>query len=136
MTLSELKELSKDTLISNLGIKFTASEFGLVKATMPIDNRTQQIAGFLHGGATIALAETLASIGSYTLVDISKYYAFGANVNTHHLNPGRTQYVHGTAQIANRRSKSHLWDVKIYDDNDLLLSVSTILIVLKLKQSS
>ena len=136
MTLSDLKHLSKDTLISNLGIEFSKLKIGLVEASMPIDKRTKQVAGFLHGGATIALAETLASIGSYTLVDVSKYHAFGATVNTHHLNPGKTHKVHGTAKLVHERPKGHLWEVRIYDDNDLLLSVSTVFVVVKLKYDS
>lgn len=133
MILAELEELSKDTLISNLGIKFTDLEAGFVRATMPIDARTKQVAGFLHGGATIALAETLGSVGSYTLVDSSKYHAFGATVNTHHLNPGKTESVYGIAKVINQSPRNHLWEVKIYDTDDVLLSVTTILVVVKLK---
>jgi 1,4-dihydroxy-2-naphthoyl-CoA hydrolase len=125
-TLDELTGLSAETMIDHLGIEY--SEFGddYLKARMPVDHRTKQPAGLLHGGASAALAETLGSICSYLCIDRTKYSAVGIGLDIHHLRPATGGTVTGTARPVRLGRRTHVWEIRIRNEADKLVSTATL----------
>jgi uncharacterized protein (TIGR00369 family) len=123
-SLDELNKLSQNTLMQQLGIEYLETREGYVKAKMPVDKRTLQPMGILHGGASLALAETIGSLGSILLVDLNKYEVRGANISANHVGAATEGYVYGVAQIIHRGRYTHVWNITIKDENDRLISVS------------
>lgn len=119
-----LGEWSKNTLGSNLGIEFIESKPGYISAKMPVDHRTIQPFGLLHGGASVALAETLGSIGSQLLVDQTKQVCVGLEINANHLRSARSGWVTGVATIIHQGKKTHVWDIKISNEANELVCIS------------
>jgi len=130
--INKLNDLCKGTFISFLGIEFLDFGEDFVEAQMPVDNKLQPM-GLLHGGASLALAETIASGGSYLLVDPTKYDVLGLQVSGNHLSSVREGLLHARAEIIHRGKKTHIWDVKIKSDEGKLISVTrvTMMIVKK-----
>lgn len=130
--IDRINKLCKGTFISLLGIEFLNYGDDFVEARMPVDNKLQPM-GLLHGGASLALAETIASGGSYLLVDPEKYDVLGLQVSGNHLSTVNNGTLHARGEIIHRGKKTHVWDVKIMDDNGKLISVTrvTIMIVKK-----
>lgn len=112
------------TLINTLGIEIVKLEKGLVVATMPVDERTRQPFGLLHGGASVALAETVASVGSFLLIDQEKEAAVGLEINANHVRGKRDGVVTATATILHQGKKTMVWDIKITDEEKKLICVS------------
>ncbi len=125
MMIQTLNMLCRDTFISFLGIEFTGCGEGYIEAVMPVDNKLQPM-GLLHGGASLALAETLASGGSYLLVDHEKYDVLGLQVSGNHLSSVNKGMLFARAEIIHRGKKTHVWDVKIKSDTDKLISVTRV----------
>lgn len=109
----ELNKLCSNTLIDNLGIEFTEIGPNFIKAYMPVDKRTIQPMGILHGGASLALAETIAGAGSLALVDVSKYNVVGFQVNANHVGSISNGGVYAHATLIHSGSRTHVWDVII-----------------------
>lgn len=125
----------KHTLIDALGISITTLEKGKVIATMPVDERTRQPFGLLHGGASVALAETVASIGAYELVDKETEAVAGLEINANHVRGKREGMVTATATVLHQGKTTMVWDIKIVDEEDQLICVSRCtMAVLKLKK--
>ncbi len=103
LTIDQLNSMNKNTLMEQLGIEYMEVKEGYVKAKMPVDNRTKQPFGILHGGASIALAETIASLGSAVLVDLQKYDIRGAAVNSNHVGAVARGFVYGEAKANPQR---------------------------------
>ncbi|MFD1736458.1 hotdog fold thioesterase [Bacillus salitolerans] len=114
----------ENTLIETLGIEIKTVEEGRVIATMPVDARTHQPFGVLHGGASVALAETVASIGSYFLVDHETESCAGLEINANHVRPKKEGIVTAIATILHRGRTTMVWDIKIVDEEEKLISVS------------
>ncbi|MDZ5472088.1 hotdog fold thioesterase [Bacillus sp. 31A1R] len=112
------------TLIHALGIEITKLEKGLVTATMPVDERTKQPFGLLHGGASVALAETVASIGAYELVDKQSEVVVGLEINANHIRSKKDGFVTATATVLHQGRTTMVWDIKITDEEDKLVCVS------------
>jgi len=109
---------TENTLLDTLGIKLTGLDKNKVVASMPVDGRTHQIAGVLHGGASAALLETVASIGSCLNIDMQKQEAFGIELNISHLKSIADGSVIAEA-IPERLGRTlHVWQVKIFDSSD------------------
>lgn len=122
----------KNTMIEHLGMEFT--ELGdTMKATMPVDARTHQPAGLLHGGASVALIESLGSFGSALRVDISKYNVVGIEVNANHIKGVTSGKVTGVATIVHEGKRTHIWEAKVYTDDQQLVSTGrlTVMVVEK-----
>ncbi|MEH7179030.1 hotdog fold thioesterase [Neobacillus vireti] len=125
----------KNTLIDTLGIKITHSEPGKVIATMPVDERTRQPFGLLHGGASVALAETVASVGAFELVDKETEGAAGLEINANHVRPVTEGLVTAVGTILHQGKTTMVWDIKITDEQDRLVCVSRCtMAVIKLKR--
>ena len=113
-----------DTLIRTLGIELTETTDGSLKGRMPVDHRTRQPGGVLHGGASVALAETLASWGATLTVDPAKYYCVGMEINANHVRPVAEGWVYGEAVPLTRGRTTQVWDIKITDAAGKLVCVS------------
>jgi len=114
----------KDTLLGALGIEVTHIEEGTVIATMPVDERTRQPFGILHGGASVALAETVASVGAYELVDKESEVVAGLEINANHIRPKTDGVVTGVGKVLHRGRTTQVWEIKITDEQDRLICVS------------
>ena len=130
--IKQLNDLCKGTFISFLGIEFLEYGDDFVEARMPVDNKLQPM-GLLHGGASLALAETIASGGSFLLVDPEKYDVLGLQVSGNHISSVSEGMLYARAEIIHRGKKTHVWDVKIKSENGKLISVTrvTMMIVKK-----
>jgi uncharacterized protein (TIGR00369 family) len=113
-----------NSLIQTLGIEFKQIEKGRVVATMPVDDRTRQPFGLLHGGASVALAESVASIGAYELVNKEKEVVVGLEINANHIKAKRDGFVTATGTVLHQGQTTMVWDIKITDEQDQLISVS------------
>ncbi len=121
-TLEQLNTLNTGTLMESLGIEYTEIGQGYVTATMPVDHRTKQPAGILHGGASIALAETIAGLGSWLLVDPSVSEVRGAQLNANHVRACNSRRVVAKATVVHKGNNTHVWNVDVFDEANQLVS--------------
>lgn len=124
LALQDLAPLGKGTMSEYIGIEFTELGDDHIKARMPVDHRTKQPYGLLHGGASAVLAETLGSVASALVVDHTKFYCVGVEINANHLRPAREGYVTGHATPLHLGRQMHVWDIKIYNEENKLVCVS------------
>ena len=129
-------EYSQEELIENmnsnraesiwniLDIKLVEAQKDRVVATMPIGPQHRQQVGYLHGGVSVVLAESLASLGSVLNIDANKQMAFGLEINANHLRPKREGTVTGVAIPISRGRTTHVWDIRITDEQDKLVCIS------------
>ncbi|MBB5635446.1 1,4-dihydroxy-2-naphthoyl-CoA hydrolase [Pedobacter cryoconitis] len=134
-TPQQLNDRPKNHLGGLLDIQFTEIGEDSVTATMPVDERTHQPAGILHGGASVVLAETLGSIASFMCIDPVLYQAVGLEINANHLRPVKSGKVTGICKSLHKGAKTHVWEIKIYDDRGKMNCVSrlTVAIIPKIK---
>jgi len=124
ITLDELGLSAKETLISHLGIEFTKIGDDSLSGRMPVDARTIQPAGILHGGASVVLAETLGSIAAnFCLKDCSKI-AVGQEINANHVRPMQSGWVYGTARPLHIGGSTQIWEIHITNNDERLVCVS------------
>lgn len=114
----------KDTLLEHLDIKITEVGDNFIKGTMPVDHRTVQPYGILHGGASVALAESLGSIAAYLVVDQEKYVTVGQEVNANHIRPATSGRVTGIAKPIHIGRSSHVWSIEITNEAGKLVCIS------------
>ncbi len=122
--LSEINTLNKNTLGENLGIEFIEVGADFLVATMPVDHRTKQPFGLLHGGANVALAETLGSVASLLTVNNEIFIGVGIEINANHIKAVFNGKVKGICSPLNIAGKNHIWDIKIYNEANELTCVS------------
>ena len=116
--------------MEQLGMEYLAIEEGYVKAKMPVDKRTIQPFNILHGGASIAFAETIASLGSAVLVDLNNNDIRGASVTANHIGAVARGFVYGEARLIHRGSITHVWDIEIKDQGGYRVSVARITVII------
>ncbi len=121
------------TLITTLGIIFTEIGDDYLKATMPVGTRTHQPMGLLHGGASVALAETMGSTGAYFCVDPQKHDIVGLEINANHVRGVREGLVTGTARPIHIGKTTQLWEIRITDQHDKLVCISRITLAVLVK---
>ena len=125
----------KKTLLHSLGIEIIKIEKGRVTATMPVDGRTCQPFGLLHGGASVALAETVASAGGYELVDKENEVVVGLEINANHIKGKKDGMVTAVGEVIHRGRTTMIWEVKIKDEQDQLICISRCtLAIIKIKK--
>jgi 1,4-dihydroxy-2-naphthoyl-CoA hydrolase len=122
--LTEINSLGKNTLGENLGIEFVEVGENFLAATMPVDKRTIQPFGLLHGGANVALAETLGSVASLLIVNSELFIGVGVEINANHIKAVFSGKVKGVCYPLNISGKNHVWDIKIYNEANELTCVS------------
>jgi 1,4-dihydroxy-2-naphthoyl-CoA hydrolase len=132
----KLNQFSDNTMNELLGIRFTEVGENYLKATMPVDHRTRQAYGLLHGGASATLAETIGSVASIMVVDPEYYYVVGVEINANHLRSVKDGFVTATAVPLHIGLSSHVWDIKIIDRNEKLVCVSRLTVFVKKKKPS
>jgi 1,4-dihydroxy-2-naphthoyl-CoA hydrolase len=131
LDIEQANMLAGSTLLGALGIKFTLLEQGHVEATMPVDSRTHQPYGLLHGGASAALAETIGSFGSHAIVQEQGGIAVGVELNINHIKSKRSGFVTGIAKLIHQGSNTHVWNIDVVDENGVLLAVSRLTVLIK-----
>ncbi len=122
--LLDINSLNKNTLGDTLGIEFTEVGPDYIVATMPVDERTKQPFGLLHGGANVALAETLGSVASLLVVNSDVFIGVGVEINANHIKAVLSGKVKGVCSPLNVAGKNHVWDIKIYNEANELTCVS------------
>ena len=124
------KEFGKGTIGEVLGIEILEIKDDFVKGKMPVDSRTHQPYGMLHGGASVVLAETLGSVGSHFLVKDDGKAAVGIEVNANHLKSIRKGWVYGEAKIVHRGGKLHVWSIEIKNEAGELICTSRLTVMI------
>ncbi len=122
-SLEQVNAFMKNTLMETLAITFTEIGEDYLKATMPVTPRVYQPMGLLHGGASVALAESVGSTASYLFVDSPDYDIRGIEISANHLKSKRSGIVTATARFIHRGKTTHLWEIRITDENDELISL-------------
>jgi len=133
--IEKLNKLASNTMNELIGIQFTEVGENYLKARMPVDHRTRQAYGLLHGGASATLAETVGSVASVMAVDPDLYYCVGVEINANHLRSVKEGYVFATAMPLHIGLSSHVWEIKITDQNEKLICVSRLTVFVKQKKS-
>lgn len=124
LRVEDFAHLGKGNMGEHLGLTFTEIGPNYLKGTMPVDHRTRQPYGLLHGGASVVLAETLGSIASALVVDHSRYRCVGIEVNANHLRSVKDGLVTGTCRPLHLGRTTHVWEIRISDERQRLVCVS------------
>jgi len=133
--LEAINAFNRNTLLEQLDIKVTALGENFLEGTMPVDNRTHQPMGLLHGGASAALIESLGSIGSTLLIDRETENIVGLEINANHVRGVRSGLVTGRAEIVHAGKTTHIWQVDIKDEEERLVCTGRLtVIVIKKKK--
>src|SRR5271155_2502679 len=122
--ISDFQPLFRDTMAESIGIEFTEIGENYIKAKMPVDNRTRQPFGLLHGGASVALAETLGSLAGNLCLDASKEVAVGLDINANHVRAVTSGTVTGTARMLHLGRATQVWEIRIEDERQKLVCIS------------
>lgn len=125
-----LNDRPKNHIGALLGIEFTEVGEDYICATMPVDERTHQPAGILHGGASVVLAETLGSIAAYMCIDPAKHIAVGLEVNANHLRPVSSGLVKGICKPLHIGGKTQVWEIKMYNDKGKMNCISRLTVAI------
>ncbi len=126
VTVEMLNQSSRKTLSEQLGIVFTRIGDDFIEGQMPVDERTHQPMGMLHGGASVALAETLGSVAAMLCVDAAKQYCVGLDINANHVRGIRTGTVTGQARPIHVGKKTQVWEIRITNEEHELICISRI----------
>src|SRR6267154_344716 len=126
ITLDALNKLSANTMVDHLGIVYTAIGEDYLEARMPVDHRTHQPFGILHGGASVALAETLGSVAAMCCLDESTQYCVGLDINANHIKSVREGFVVGRVKPVHIGKKTHVWEIRITTEKEELVCISRI----------
>ena len=126
--LEELNSRPKNHIGGLLDIKFTEIGKDFLKGTMPVDDRTRQPYGILHGGASVVLTETLGSVASNLVIDTNFKIGVGLEVNANHLRPIKSGLVTGICTPIHIGGKTHVWDIKLYNDKGKITCISRLTI--------
>ncbi len=121
--LEQLNASRKNTMVETLGIMVTEIGEDYLRATMPIDSRTHQPMGIMHGGASVALAETIGSIAANMAVN-NEHYCVGLDINANHLKAVRSGLVYATTRPIHVGRSTHVWDIQIKDEKDKPVCIS------------
>ena len=124
ITVDVINGQNKGTIGEHIGIEWLEIGEDFVKAKMPVDHRTRQPMGLLHGGASVVLAESIGSVAANLCLDVTKEYAVGLDINSNHLKGVREGFVFGIAKPIHIGGKTQVWEIKIYDENDKLVNIS------------
>src|SRR6476469_4220051 len=120
LQLSDFTHFGKNTMGDHLDIRFTEVGDNFLKGTMPVDERTKQPYGLLHGGASCVLAETLGSVASALVIDTEKKICVGLEINANHIRSARSGLVTGICKPIHLGASTHVWDIRIEDENNKL----------------
>jgi 1,4-dihydroxy-2-naphthoyl-CoA hydrolase len=134
ITLEKIKGFGIDSMAGLLGIKYVEIGENFLKMSMPVDNRTRQPYGLLHGGASCALAETVGSISSALVINPANFYCVGMEINANHIKGVEEGIVIATCIPLHLGKNSHVWDIKIEDEAGKLICVSRLTVAIIIKR--
>ena len=123
-TIESIDWMNAKTLSESLNIRVTEIGSDYIKGTMPVDDRTKQPFGLLHGGASVALAETLGSIASFLMVNPDLFIGVGIEINANHIKAVTSGMVTGICKPIHVKGINHIWEIKIYNDTGDLTCIS------------
>ena len=130
LKLEDLSGLGENTMAHYLGVEWTAVGADFLQARMPVDHRTKQPYGLLHGGASCVLAETVGSVASAMVINPSAFFCVGMEINANHLRSVKEGWVIGTATPLHLGKTTHVWDIKIRDEQEQLVCVSRLTVAI------
>ncbi|MCH9743986.1 MAG: hotdog fold thioesterase [Gammaproteobacteria bacterium] len=123
-SLEYLVKKSKNTMVEYLGIEFTEIDDHYLVAKMPVDHRTKQPYGIMHGGASCVLAESVGSTAANACVDPDKYHCVGLSINTNHIRIAKKGFVFGKAEATHLGQTTQIWNIDIRDERERLISAT------------
>ncbi len=124
LILEDVQHRGKGTMVEHLGIEITEVGDDFLRGTMPVDHRTIQPMGLLHGGASVALAETLGSLAANFVIEPAKKYCVGLDINANHIRSAKKGIVTGTATPLHIGSSTQVWSIEVKDEQDRLVCIS------------
>jgi 1,4-dihydroxy-2-naphthoyl-CoA hydrolase len=130
ISVEDLHGINANTMAEFLGLKWEEIGDDFIRMSMPVNNSTRQPYGFLHGGASCVLAETIGSVASALVIDREKYYCVGIEINANHLRSVSQGIVTATARPLHLGKTTHVWDIKLYDDKEKLFCVSRLTVAI------
>lgn len=130
LSVEKLKPLGLGTMTEHLDLEWVEVGDNFLKARLPVNQKTIQPYGLLHGGASCVLAETLGSVGSAMVIDHSKYYCVGLEINANHIKGVRKGYVTGVATPLHLGSTTHVWEIRMYDESEKLTCISRLTVII------
>jgi len=128
-TLDAIQGYSRGSMVEHLDLRFTEIGPDFLRGTLPVDSRTTQPFGLLHGGASAMLAETLGSVAATHCVDMGKFYCVGLELNSNHIRSARSGRVTGTARPFHIGARSQVWEVRIEDEQGRLTCISRLTVM-------
>lgn len=131
LSLEDLLPMGKGSLGEHLGMEWVELGNDFLKMRMPVDARTRQPYGLLHGGASVALSETVGSVASALIVDHERFFCVGLEINANHLRAVREGYVTAVARPLHLGGQTHVWDVRIYDEKEKLICISRLTVAIQ-----
>jgi len=126
VSLETVNARHKNSMVDHLGIEVIEIGDDYMIAKMPVDNRTKQPLGLLHGGASVALAETLGSVAANCVIDLEKHFCVGLEINANHIKSAKDGYVYGTTKAVHVGRKTQVWEIKIRNEAGQLTCISRI----------
>lgn len=135
ISLNDLSGMGKGTMSEHLGIVWEGLGPDFLQARMPVDHRTKQPYGLLHGGASCVLAETVGSVASALVIDPEKQICVGLEINANHLRAVRNGFVVGTARPVHIGASTHVWDIRITDEQGKLVCISRLTVAILAKKN-
>jgi 1,4-dihydroxy-2-naphthoyl-CoA hydrolase len=130
ITLNDIKDFGKETMASYLDMKWVEVGDDFLKLSMPVNEKTRQPYGILHGGASCALAETVGSFASALVIDIEKNICVGLEINANHIRSATEGIVTAHCTPLHLGRSTHVWDIKIYDEAEKLICVSRLTVAI------
>lgn len=130
LSITDFEKFGKKNMAEHLGIEWVELGGDFLSAKMPVDYRTNQPYGLLHGGASCVLAETLGSVASAMVTDHEKFKCVGLEINANHIRSARSGYVTGIASPLHIGNSTHVWDIRIFDERNKLVCVSRLTVAI------
>jgi 1,4-dihydroxy-2-naphthoyl-CoA hydrolase len=130
LQLEHIHRMKNSNMAEHIGLEFIELGPDFIKARIPVDHRTNQPYGILHGGASCVLAETLGSIGSAMVIDTEKFICVGLEINANHIRSVAEGFVTGTATPIHLGRSTHVWDIKIHDEQQKLVCISRLTVAI------
>lgn len=134
VSLDQLNDNGQNTMAGFLGMEFTEIGPDYLRMIMPVNERTRQPFGLLHGGASAALAETIGSVASALIIDPEKQFCVGLDINANHIRGMKEGYVHAVAKPLHLGATTHVWDIKICDEHNKLVCISRLTVAIRDKR--
>jgi len=130
ITLDDIKDFGKETMAAHLEMQWTELGEDFLKLSMPVNEKTKQPYGILHGGASCALAETIGSVASALVIDREKFICVGLEINANHIRSAKEGLVIAHCTPLHLGRSTHVWDIKIHDENEKLICISRLTVAI------